>query len=120
MTAYKLLTLANRLLRQHILCDWCLGRQFAFLGYGLSNKTRGAALKVQLLMTAADSYQKDRKRGTTLLRRLAEYGKFEPAKKFLKKEGITDPVPDKPCEICQDVMDQLSRAADAAIQSLQT
>ena len=48
-----LLEKAEELLRSHRLCDQCLGRQFAKLGHGLSNRERGRALRV-LLSLAAD------------------------------------------------------------------
>lgn len=45
-----LLDKVERLLRDVPLCDRCLGRMFARLGYGMSNKERGRALKIALLM----------------------------------------------------------------------
>ena len=40
------------LLSKYPLCDHCLGRQFALLGYAMENNVRGAALKVALTMQA--------------------------------------------------------------------
>ena len=37
---------ALTMLSKHPLCDNCLGRQFALLGYNIENKDRGRALKL--------------------------------------------------------------------------
>ena len=44
---------ALSMLNQYPLCDHCLGRQFALLGYGLENSHRGEAIKLSLMMQAA-------------------------------------------------------------------
>ncbi|MEM1873141.1 MAG: tRNA pseudouridine(54/55) synthase Pus10 [Acidilobaceae archaeon] len=46
----NLLEVAERLLREAPLCDRCLGRLFARLGYGWDNRHRGEALKRTLVM----------------------------------------------------------------------
>jgi tRNA pseudouridine synthase 10 len=43
---------AYELLSKYPLCDHCLGRQFALLGYAMENNVRGAALKVSLTIQA--------------------------------------------------------------------
>ena len=45
---------AFEMLSKHPLCDHCLGRQFALLGYNMENNVRGKALKVSLTMQAND------------------------------------------------------------------
>ena len=45
-----LLKKAEELLNAFPLCDSCLGRQFALLGYGLSDQKRGETLKLLLTM----------------------------------------------------------------------
>ena len=45
---------ALELLGKYPLCDHCLGRQFALLGYSMENNMRGSALKVSLIMQAND------------------------------------------------------------------
>jgi tRNA pseudouridine synthase 10 len=118
MTLGYMAKTAKRILRLYTIDDWCLGRQFAMRGYGLTNKDRGIALKTLLLMVGTDAYQRNPKRGITLLRRLAENGQFHPASEFLEKEGITDLQPSQKCDICGGVMDQLPEAAKAMIQAL--
>ncbi len=109
---------AQKILRQYTIDDWCLGRQFAMRGYGLSNKDRGIALKTLLLMAGTETYHSDPKRGITLIRRLAENGQFQPAREFLEKEGIRDLKPYQKCDICGGVMDQLQEASQAVIHAL--
>ncbi|MFX1564680.1 MAG: tRNA pseudouridine(54/55) synthase Pus10 [Promethearchaeota archaeon] len=118
MTLGNMVKKAQKILRYHTIDDWCLGRQFAMHGYGLTNKERGIALKTILLMSATETYQRNPKQGITLLRRLAEQGQFLPAREFLKKEGVTDLHPSQPCDICGGVMKQLPRAAQAIIRAL--
>jgi tRNA pseudouridine synthase 10 len=119
MTVGKMITSAQRILRHYTICDWCLGRQYAMHGYGLTNKDRGVALKTLLLMTATEVYQQNTKRGTTLIRRLAEKGQYEPARAFLEKEGLTDIPPSQVCDICKGVTKHLDEAAHAVIKSLE-
>jgi tRNA pseudouridine synthase 10 len=88
-------------------------------GYGLTNKDRGQSLKTLLLMSGTETYEKNPQRGTPPIRRLAENGQFQPAKEFLEKEGITDIEAVKPCDICQGVMDDVAKGADAVIHALQ-
>jgi len=118
MTAAKLLAVAERILVKHPLCDACLGRQFALLGYGLSNRMRGLAIKTLLLMSASEAYQNKRGRGITRIRRLAENGMFLPAQQLLSKEGITDYTPAQECHICQGFMGNLEEAAERVITAL--
>jgi tRNA pseudouridine synthase 10 len=40
------------MLSKYPLCDNCLGRQFALLGYSIENKDRGKALKLSLTLQA--------------------------------------------------------------------
>ena len=118
MTVSKLLKKAEQLLARYPLCDCCLGRQFAILGYGLSNRMRGNAFKTLLLLASTETYQKDRKRGSTRLKRLAEHGMFLPALQFLKKEGIAGITPVKQCSICLGVMERLDEIANLTVQEL--
>lgn len=113
-----MLALAEKVLAKHPLCDACLGRQFALLGYGLSNKTRGLAIKVLLLLSASEAYQDKRRQGITRMRRLAENGMFPPAQQFLSKEGITDYTPAPECYICRGFMERFEEAAERVVTAL--
>lgn len=119
MTLGNMIRSTKKILRHYTIDDWCLGRQFAMHGYGLTNETRGHALKTLLLMTGTEVYQHNPKRALTLLRLLAENGQFQAAREFLEKEGITDLSPLQPCDICGGVMDKLPEAAQAVIKTLE-
>ena len=43
---------AFELLSKYPLCDHCLGRQFALLGYSMENNVRGSALKISFNPTS--------------------------------------------------------------------
>ena len=45
---------AFELISKYPLCDHCLGRQFALLGYSMENNVRGSALKISLTLEAND------------------------------------------------------------------
>ena len=77
MTLGNLLKSAQKILRHYTIDDWCLGRQFAMRGYGLTNRQRGTALKTLLLMAGTETYQHNPTRGTKLIRQLAENGQFK-------------------------------------------
>ena len=119
MTLGNIFKSAQKILRHYTIDDWCLGRQFAMRGYGLTNKERGTALKTLLLMAGTEIYQSNASRGTTLIRRLAENGQFQPAQEFLKKEGITDLNLSQKCEICQGIMDELHKPSEEVVKALQ-
>ena len=57
---------AQRILEKHPLCNNCLGRQFALLGYGVDNEKRGEALKLLLTMKAHQLALSKEKNGFTL------------------------------------------------------
>ncbi|MEM4380949.1 MAG: tRNA pseudouridine(54/55) synthase Pus10 [Candidatus Caldarchaeum sp.] len=109
MTSIAQLTV--ELLKSGALCDYCLGRQFARLGYGLSNRERGRALKVALLMEAV----KNRDEG--LVKLLAENGGVEEAALHLgmsKPEGFV-------CGVCGGSLSEknLSEMAEIVVKMLE-
>ena len=53
---------AYELLSKYPLCDHCLGRQFALLGYSMENNVRGQALKVSLTLQANDFVAREKPR----------------------------------------------------------
>ena len=52
---------AMDLLRNHALCDHCLGRMFARYGRGLKNEERGKSIKAVLTMEAHNRIGEERK-----------------------------------------------------------
>ena len=75
---------AYEILSKYPLCDNCLGRQFALLGYSMENNVRGNALKVSLTMQANDLSQEKKVEGTKRLKILASKGFSREAQETLK------------------------------------
>ncbi|MEM2237437.1 MAG: tRNA pseudouridine(54/55) synthase Pus10 [Candidatus Caldarchaeum sp.] len=89
---------AIHLLTLDPLCDYCLGRQFARLGFGLTNKERGRALKIALLLESV------KQQNVELLRLLAERGGVEEAVEHLKKNNIL--TQKQPCSLCGGILSE--------------
>jgi len=103
---------AVAILKSMSLCDYCLGRQFARLGYGLSNNERGRAIKTTLYLEAMAS------RNEELLKLLAENGGYIHAITYFKKTAIS--LEPKKCELCLGIMseDMFRRIAERVVQEL--
>lgn len=111
---------AFELLSKHPLCDHCLGRQFALLGYSMENNLRGSALKVTLTMQANDLAKEGNPDGVKRLKLLAANGFSREAQETLKhlkkrvpKAGETE------CFLCEGtfkLVDGLTEKALAAMQ----
>jgi tRNA pseudouridine synthase 10 len=65
---------ALQMLEKYPLCDNCLGRQFALLGYGLENSRRGDALKLSLTLQASSAASEKNLQGIKTLKVLATNG----------------------------------------------
>jgi len=81
----EMLEKAQKMLEKHPLCNHCLGRQFALLGYGLENQKRGEALKLLLTMKGHQLALLGKKAGVSLLKTLATKGSFDMAAEILRK-----------------------------------
>ncbi len=81
----ELLRKAQKMIEKHPLCNHCLGRQFALLGYGLDNKKRGEALKLLLTMRGHQLALSRKKAGFSLLKTVATNGSFYMATEILRK-----------------------------------
>ena len=51
------LEISKKILHEGPICDHCLGRQFAKLSTGLSNKERGQAMKLALVLEGDRIYK---------------------------------------------------------------
>ncbi|MEM0049591.1 MAG: tRNA pseudouridine(54/55) synthase Pus10 [Candidatus Bathyarchaeia archaeon] len=110
-----------RMLEKYPLCDNCLGRQFALLGFGLDNSERGRSIKISLAMTAHEMSLSAEKRvkemGVKILKVLASHGFLKEAYDLLKKmgkrvgEGET-------CFLCGGLFGNLQPIIDGAIERL--
>ncbi len=105
MINLNILSKAYDILKEIPLCDSCLGRLFAGLGRGLSNRDRGRAIKILLLMNIHDYVKK----GTTSnvdevinvlnnMGKVAETTLYELYKKELKY---------RPCYICGSDLERI-------------
>ncbi len=83
----EILEKTQKMLEKYPLCNHCLGRQFAFLGYGLDNQKRGEVLKILLAMKGHQLALEGEKTGFSLLRILAVNASSDMAAKILKRLG---------------------------------
>jgi tRNA pseudouridine synthase 10 len=112
---------AYELLSKYPLCDHCLGRQFALLGYAMENNIRGAALKVSLTMQANDlaTLEKDTE-GIKRLKVLATSGFSATAQETLKhlKKHIPKQE-DAKCYLCEGKFNQVNDIVEKAQKELE-
>jgi len=91
------------ILKTYPLCDYCLGRQFASIGSGLTNLERGRAIKTMLFMDACAQLREET-RDAEVLKILAASG-FRAAAKSLENLGLEAPEA-KSCYICNGVLNR--------------
>lgn len=109
---------ALQVLSKYSLCDHCLGRLFAKLGYGLENAERGRAIKNLALMKLHEELLKcesddDRKRIIKQICRIAVTG-HEAAIKFLKNFNINVQI--EKCYICESrIFNNIDKLVDLAL-----
>ncbi len=104
---------AMNMLIEHPLCDSCLGRQFALLGYNMENKDRGKALKISLTLQAS-SLALAGKEGVKNLKILFTNGFSKEAKETLEhfKKTVSLEKVQKTCFLCEDrlkLLDSLTK-----------
>ena len=115
----SLLEKARRMLEEQPLCDNCLGRQFAFLGYGIENRERGWAIKALLTMGGHRLALKNRPEGIALLRTLAGNGRFPMAKAILQRlQEAPQEVEKRRCFLCGDRFEALRFLTEKAVSML--
>ncbi len=110
---------AFELLSKYPLCNHCLGRQFAALGYSMENDIRGSALKVSLTMQATDLEKEKPSEGISRLYVLASNGFSREAQETLKHLKQTPPVTTEKCFLCEnnfDLVDSLTKKALVALE----
>lgn len=108
---------AQKLLEQYALCDNCLGRQFALLGHGLENQTRGQTVKLALTMKAHEMILANENRGLALLKTLATNGASPPAQEILQiqKRRVAKA---KQCYLCEGKAENTKGLVDKAVKLL--
>ncbi len=112
---------ALELLSKYSLCDHCLGRQFALLGYSMENNVRGSAIKISLTMQANDLAKEKNAEGVNQLKVLATNGFSKEARETLKHLKKRVPkTQNAKCYLCEgkfELVDTLIEKSLAAVQS---
>ena len=108
------------MLSKYPLCDHCLGRQFALLGYSIENTDRGKALKLSLTLQASAFSASKNGEGVKKLKVLAVNGFSREAKETLHhlKKRIPKKGSSKTCFLCEgrfQLLDGLSQKALDAV-----
>jgi tRNA pseudouridine synthase 10 len=108
---------AQKMLEKYPLCDHCLGRQFAFLGYGMDNQERGRVLKTVLTMEAHLAALEKNKKDITILKTLATNGAFPMATEILRKLK-RKAEKEKKCLLCKGRFEALPALVEKAVGML--
>jgi tRNA pseudouridine synthase 10 len=111
---------ALELLSKHPLCDHCLGRQFALLGYSMENNVRGSALKVGLTLQANELAKENNPAGVKQLKILATNGFSREAQetlKHLKKRAAK--ASETKCFLCEGKFELLDRLTEKSLAAMQ-
>jgi tRNA pseudouridine synthase 10 len=105
------------MLEKYPLCDHCLGRQFALLGYSLENNRRGEALKIELTLQASADVSENETHAVKVLKVLATNGFSPTAQATLKHLNKRLPKTDElhHCFLC----DAKFAATDSLLQKVQ-
>ena len=118
----SLLGITLRMLEKYPLCDSCLGRQFALLGFGMDNRERGRAIKTVLAMKAHEmTFSRERKikrKGATILKLLASNGSFRMAADLLRKMGRKRLPKEKKCFLCENRFENLQPLINKVVKVL--
>ena len=116
----NILRKALKMLEKYPLCDHCLGRQFALLGYGMENDERGNAIKRVLTLKAHTLALSRNKESVKILKILASKGFSKEAEEILHKMKRRIPrrrLP-KTCFLCEDKFKIVDELAERAIKKL--
>jgi tRNA pseudouridine synthase 10 len=109
---------AQNLLLDKKLCDNCLGRQFALLGYGLTNARRGQILKEALVLALIEDTTIEKKRD--ILLSLANSGNLL-AIQSLQRIGLIEENFDSSefiCELCEGIFTRLGLYKEEVIKKV--
>ncbi len=99
----------TQMLEKYTLCDNCLGRQFALLGYGLENNRRGQALKLILTLQANALASEKENVGIKKLKILATNGLYPEAQATLKHLSKRIPrIESSHCFLCEGNFDHIA------------
>jgi tRNA pseudouridine synthase 10 len=113
----QILDKAQDILARYSLCNNCLGRQFALLGYGVENEGRGFAIKLLLTMKAHQLALSKEKTGFSMLETLASNGDFMMANDLLSKLGKRK-IQSQPCCLCSESFKSIEKLSSLAVDRL--
>ena len=115
-----ILEIAWRMLSKYPLCDHCMGRQFALLGYGIENNYRGKALKLGLVLQASALNSLHNTEGVARLEVLALNGFSREAQETLHylKKNIQKKNPLKTCYLCENRFQLLNDLTQKALDAI--
>ncbi|MGB9841104.1 MAG: tRNA pseudouridine(54/55) synthase Pus10 [Candidatus Bathyarchaeales archaeon] len=108
------------MLSKHPLCDNCLGRQFALLGYNIENKDRGKALKLGLTLQGSALVMEKNPDGIKMLKILASNGFSREAQETLHhlKKRSSKKTQSKPCFLCEGKFQLLEGLLQKVLQAI--
>ncbi|MEN2999470.1 MAG: tRNA pseudouridine(54/55) synthase Pus10 [Acidilobaceae archaeon] len=107
----EVLELASELVRNVALCDRCMGRMFATLSLGLSNKERGVAIKRALVMEYHRRIREGSEGAKEEFRKVAPRLGAEAAALYRALFG--EELLPEPCVLCNDRLEEfIERAAE--------
>ncbi|HLN88470.1 MAG TPA: tRNA pseudouridine(54/55) synthase Pus10 [Candidatus Binatia bacterium] len=111
---------AFEILSKYPLCDHCLGRQFALLGYSMENNVRGQALKLSLTMQANDLVKERNVEGIKRLKVIATKGFSREAQETLKhlKKRLPKTDASEKCVLCEDKFESVNNLREKALEDL--
>ncbi len=111
---------ALELLSKHPLCDHCLGRQFALLGYSMENNLRGSALKISLTMQANDLAKEGNPDGVRQLKLLATNGFSREAQETLRHLKKRMPkISEAKCFLCEGKFELVEGLTEKSLAAMQ-
>jgi tRNA pseudouridine synthase 10 len=114
-----LLDSALEMLKKYALCDNCLGRQFALLGYNIENHKRGRAIKLALVLQSNKLYSENNPLGLINLKILKNNAFSREAINTLSHlEKKIDNSEVKACHLCDNKFQSIEKLVNKIIESL--
>lgn len=113
---------ALEMLQKYPLCDHCLGRQFALLGYDIENAERGRIIKSALTLKAHALVLSKSRKGVKILKVLATNGFFQKAAEIINKMKRRVPRKSLPkkCFLCENKFEEIEKIANKVAENLGT
>jgi tRNA pseudouridine synthase 10 len=114
----NILEKALQMLEARPLCDHCLGRQFALLGYSIENYERGKAIKLSLALQASFLCQSKESEGLKNLKILARNGFSRESTETIRHLKKRVPKRGNTCFLCQDRFQLVDNLVQKALEEI--